>query len=200
MTSSSTRRSAPSARSSGRRSACWWWMPRWACTTRISASPPTRGRPGAGLIIVVNKWDLIEEKDANTAHRGQEELIAKAPFLQYVPFVYVSALTGQRVAEDARPHPRGRRCARAADPHRGGQQGAHVAARAERAAAEAGEEVKLLYASQIGTAPPTFAIVSNRPDGRAGVLPAVPDARLPLGSGRSPVRRSGSSSRPRGAA
>ena len=26
-----------------------------------------------------------------------------------------------------------------------------------------GEEVKLLYASQIGTAPPTFAIVSNRP-------------------------------------
>ena len=27
-----------------------------------------------------------------------------------------------------------------------------------------GEEVKLLYASQIGTAPPTFAIVSNRPD------------------------------------
>jgi GTP-binding protein len=27
-----------------------------------------------------------------------------------------------------------------------------------------GEEVKLLYASQIGTAPPTLAIVSNRPD------------------------------------
>jgi GTP-binding protein len=27
-----------------------------------------------------------------------------------------------------------------------------------------GEEVKLLYASQIATAPPTFAIVSNRPD------------------------------------
>ena len=27
-----------------------------------------------------------------------------------------------------------------------------------------GEEVKLLYASQIGTAPPTFAIVTNRPE------------------------------------
>jgi GTP-binding protein len=47
--------------------------------------------------VVVNKWDLIEEKDANTARRGQEELIEKAPFLRYVPFVYVSALTGQRV-------------------------------------------------------------------------------------------------------
>ena len=52
---------------------------------------------GCGLIVVVNKWDLVEEKDANTARRGQEELIEKAPFLRYVPFVYVSALTGQRV-------------------------------------------------------------------------------------------------------
>ena len=44
----------------------------------------------------MNKWDLVEEKDANTARRGQEELIAKAPFLRHVPFVYLSALTGQR--------------------------------------------------------------------------------------------------------
>src|SRR6185295_4210910 len=48
---------------------------------------------GCGLIIVVNKWDLIEEKDANTARRGEADLVAKAPFLQYVPFLYGSALT-----------------------------------------------------------------------------------------------------------
>ena len=93
---------------------------------------------GCGLIVVVNKWDLVEEKDANTAHRGQEELIAKAPFLRYVPFVYVSALTGQRVRQDARPHPRGGRGPRAAGPHRGGQPGAGRAPRPDRAAAEAG--------------------------------------------------------------
>ena len=46
---------------------------------------------GCGLIVVVNKWDLVEEKDANTARQGQEALIAKAPFLRYVPFLYVSA-------------------------------------------------------------------------------------------------------------
>ncbi|MDQ2673992.1 MAG: ribosome biogenesis GTPase Der, partial [Chloroflexota bacterium] len=51
---------------------------------------------GCGLVVAVNKWDLVAEKDANTARRGQEELIAKAPFLRYVPFVYLSALTGQR--------------------------------------------------------------------------------------------------------
>ena len=37
---------------------------------------------GCGLIIVVNKWDLIPEKDANTAKRGQDLLMEKAPFLQ----------------------------------------------------------------------------------------------------------------------
>src|SRR5438445_13240089 len=53
---------------------------------------------GVGLIIAVNKWDLIEEKDTNTAVRGEAALKAKAPFLEYIPFVYVSAKTGRRVA------------------------------------------------------------------------------------------------------
>jgi GTPase len=119
---------------------------------------------GCGLIIVVNKWDLVEEKDANTARRGQEELIDKAPFLRYVPFVYTSATTGQRVrkvldlilevAEE-----RKRRIPTA-------EVNKVLAALLERSAPpqKPGEEVRLLYASQIGTAPPTFAIVSNRPD------------------------------------
>ena len=119
---------------------------------------------GAGLIIVVNKWDLVAEKDANTAHRGQEELIEKAPFLRYVPFLYVSALTGQRVrnlldlivevaqARDVRVP--------TAEVNR------LLEELVERAAPpqKPGDEVRLLYASQIGTAPPTFAIVTNRPD------------------------------------
>ena len=112
---------------------------------------------------MVNKWDLIEEKDANTARRGQEELMEKAPFLQYVPFVYVSSLTGQRARKvldlilevaDARE----RRVPTA-------EVNKVLTSLLERNAPpqKPGEEVKLLYASQIGTAPPTFAIVSNRP-------------------------------------
>lgn len=119
---------------------------------------------GCGLVVVVNKWDLIPEKDANTARRGQEALIEKAPFLADVPFLYISSVTGQRVTKvqelilevaDARQHRVATAevnrvleglLARAAPPQ------------------QPGEEVKLLYASQIGTAPPTFAIVANRPD------------------------------------
>ena len=78
---------------------------------------------GAGLIVAVNKWDLIEEKDSNTAARGQEALIEKAPFLQYVPFVYVSALTGTAGAQDLRPdHGSGRR-ETGADQDGGSEQG-----------------------------------------------------------------------------
>jgi GTP-binding protein len=118
---------------------------------------------GCGLIVAVNKWDLVEEKDANTARRGQEELIAKAPFLRHVPFIYISARTGLRarrvldlileVAEARKqriPTAEVNRVLQALLERSGPPQ-------------KPGEEVKLLYASQIGTAPPTIAIVSNRP-------------------------------------
>ncbi len=119
---------------------------------------------GAGLVIAVNKWDLIEEKDANTAKRGEEQLIAKAPFLQYVPFVYISSLTGQRTGKvldvalavaEAREHR-----INTAEVNKV----LEALVQRQQPPQKQGEEVKLVYASQIGTSPPAFAIVSNRPD------------------------------------
>jgi GTP-binding protein len=119
---------------------------------------------GAGLIVLVNKWDLVEEKDANTARQGQEALIAKAPFLRYVPFLYVSALTGQRIRKllDQIVEVAEGRELRVPT----AEVNKVLTELIERNAPpqKPGEEVKLLYASQVGTAPPTLAIVSNRPD------------------------------------
>jgi GTP-binding protein len=119
---------------------------------------------GCGLIVLVNKWDLVEEKDANTARDGQEALVAKAPFLRYVPFLYVSALTGQRVRKvlDQIIEVAEGRDLRVPT----AEVNKVLSELIERNAPpqKPGEEVKLLYASQIGTAPPTLAIVSNRPD------------------------------------
>ncbi|MBA2627483.1 MAG: ribosome biogenesis GTPase Der [Gemmatimonadales bacterium] len=119
---------------------------------------------GCAVIIVVNKWDLVEEKDANTARRGQEELIEKAPFLQYVPFLYGSALTGQRIRKllDLIIETAAAREIRVGT----AEVNRVLTALIDRNAPpqKPGEEVKLLYASQISTAPPTFAIVTNRPD------------------------------------
>jgi len=119
---------------------------------------------GTGLIVAVNKWDLIDEKESNTAIQGQKEVTGRAPFLDGVPFAYVSALTGQRsrtildlivqVAEA-----RGRRI-QTAEVNRvlNDLTGRHQPPQTS------GHEVKFFYGSQVGTAPPTFALVSNHPD------------------------------------
>jgi GTP-binding protein len=119
---------------------------------------------GAGLIIAVNKWDLIPEKDPNTAKRGEDLMAEKAPFLRYVPFLYISAQSGQRVTKlpdlilevaEARD-----RRVTTSEVNRVLQE---LIAR-NAPPQDAGAEVKLLYASQIGTRPPAIAIVTNRPD------------------------------------
>lgn len=51
---------------------------------------------GKGVIIVVNKWDLVE-KDDKTSLRFTEDLRDELGFLQYAPVLYTSALTKQRV-------------------------------------------------------------------------------------------------------
>jgi GTP-binding protein len=119
---------------------------------------------GKGVIVAVNKWDLVSEKDTDTAERGKKKLVDRAPFLGHAPFLFVSALTGQRVrrvfdtilevaeARDRRiPTAEVNRVLQAlVDRNQPPQQ--------------VGKEVKLLYATQIGTAPPTFALVTNRPE------------------------------------
>ncbi len=49
-----------------------------------------------GLIIAINKWDLIE-KDTNTAAKFEKEVIGKLGSIDYVPVIFISALTKQRI-------------------------------------------------------------------------------------------------------
>ncbi len=51
---------------------------------------------GKGCIVAVNKWDAIE-KDGNTMKEFTETLKTKLGFMDYVPFVFISAKTGLRV-------------------------------------------------------------------------------------------------------
>ncbi len=49
-----------------------------------------------GLIIAINKWDLIE-KETNTAREYELELLQKLGSIDYAPVIFVSALTKQRI-------------------------------------------------------------------------------------------------------
>ncbi|HEX9703626.1 MAG TPA: ribosome biogenesis GTPase Der [Gemmatimonadales bacterium] len=119
---------------------------------------------GAALVVAVNKWDLIEEKDTNTAVRGEREIKARAPFLEFVPFVYVSAKSGQRVPRlldvvGVVAQEREKRV-----PTSEVNRVLEALVERQQPPQPVGASVRLLYASQIGTAPPRFAVVSNRPE------------------------------------
>ena len=47
------------------------------------------------MIVVVNKWDLIE-KDTGTLEKFRKQVIEDLKFMDYAPVMFVSALTGRR--------------------------------------------------------------------------------------------------------
>ena len=53
-------------------------------------------RNGKAIIIVINKWDLIEDKDTNTMANYTRMVREKLIFMTYAPVVFISALNGQR--------------------------------------------------------------------------------------------------------
>ena len=54
---------------------------------------------GKGIIVAINKWDLIEDKKANTINKFEKELSQDIPFLSYAPKIFISAVTKQRLGQ-----------------------------------------------------------------------------------------------------
>ena len=52
---------------------------------------------GCSIIIAVNKWDAIQDKETNTAAEFERSLRDKMKFLEWAPVITISALSGQRV-------------------------------------------------------------------------------------------------------
>jgi GTPase len=52
---------------------------------------------GCSIIIAVNKWDAVPEKETNTLYEFERELRRQMKFLDWAPMITMSALTGQRV-------------------------------------------------------------------------------------------------------
>ena len=52
---------------------------------------------GKGMVIAINKWDLIEDKKSNTINKFEQKIAHEIPFLDYVPKIYISALTHLRL-------------------------------------------------------------------------------------------------------
>jgi GTP-binding protein len=118
---------------------------------------------GRGLIVVVNKWDAAP-KDDKSAAKFEKEAGEKAPFLKFVPFVFTSAITGQRVSKilEILLQVEQERLKRVSTSEVNETLQELLARRQPPQAA--GREVKLNYATQVEVAPPTFAVFGNNPD------------------------------------
>lgn len=118
---------------------------------------------GRGLIVVVNKWDVAQKDDKATA-KFEKQAREKAPFLKFVPFVFASALTGQRVSRipELVLQVEQERLKRVPTSEVNDRLQELLARRQPPQAA--GREVKLNYATQVEVAPPTIAIFGNHPD------------------------------------
>ena len=118
---------------------------------------------GRGLIVVVNKWDAAE-KDDKAAAKYEKEAGEKAPFMKFVPFVFTSALTGQRVSriQDLVLQVEQERLKRISTSEVNNRLQELLARR--QPPQHAGREIKLNYATQVEVAPPTIAVFGNNPD------------------------------------
>lgn len=118
---------------------------------------------GRGLIVAVNKWDLVEKHDKSAAH-FERDAREKAPFLKYVPFLFMSAITGLRVQRLMElilnvDQERQKRISTSEVNDRLGELLARLQPPQSR-----GREIRLNYATQVDTAPPVIAVFGNAPD------------------------------------
>lgn len=118
---------------------------------------------GRGVVLAVNKWD--KSRELGLAQRAFEEAVRDdLKFLAYAPVVFISAETGKGLtallAAADRAHAASRTRVTTGQLNR-------VLEKAARAnapkAAKGGEPVKILFATQIGVSPPTFALSINHP-------------------------------------
>ena len=116
---------------------------------------------GKGLVIAVNKWDLVEDKTDRTFAQYTEWIRSEVPFLEFAPIVSISAKTGQRVGKvlELAIDIWGERRKRIAT----GELNRVIRAAVERQTPPVvkGRRPKVFYGTQAAVAPPTFVFFAN---------------------------------------
>ena len=115
---------------------------------------------GKGVIIVINKWDEVE-KTTGTLEKYTKEVYNKLSYLAYAPIIFISAKTGQRVDKlfDMINKVASNNSMRVSTSML--NQVINEAIAVVQPPTEKGRRLKILYATQASTKPPTFVIFVN---------------------------------------
>jgi GTP-binding protein len=119
---------------------------------------------GRAIVLVVNKWDLVA-KDDKTMGQYLQNLRASFKFLTYAPILFVSALSGQRVARIMDKVEKVAMEFNRHIPTPALNQVLKEAAFSHPPPMYQGKRVKFYYMTQTAVRPPSFVIFANRADG-----------------------------------
>src|SRR5258708_11836196 len=118
-------------------------------------------RAGRGVVIVVNKWDLVKSQDQNFVKTFDDTLRHGMRFLDYAPLLHISALTGERAGKVLETIDKVAAARRTRISTPALNQFLIEATAANPPMSPGRKHVRILYAAQIGVAPPSFVFFTN---------------------------------------
>jgi GTPase len=118
-------------------------------------------RAGCGVIIAVNKWDLMKVHGQDYSREFDEKLRFQLKFLDYAPILHISALTGERTPKVLEMVDKVAAARASRVPTGELNRFVQAVTAAHPPASPGRREVRILYAAQTAVKPPTFVFFTN---------------------------------------
>ena len=118
-------------------------------------------RAGRGVVILANKWDLVKDRGADFSTVFDDETRRHMRFLDYAPILHISAATGERTNKVLETVDRIAAVRRQRIPTPALNKFIEAVTAANPPVSPGRKHVRILYAAQIGIAPPSFVFFTN---------------------------------------
>jgi GTPase len=118
-------------------------------------------RTGCGVIIAVNKWDLIEDRSNEKIKHFDDYIKQTLKFLDYAPVLHISAMTGDRTPKLLETIDRVAKARLRRVPTGELNRFVEAVTQTHAPVSPGKKNVRVLYAAQTGVAPPTFVFFTN---------------------------------------
>jgi GTP-binding protein len=118
-------------------------------------------RAGRGIVIIANKWDLVKSQDVNFSKTFDDNLRHGMRFLDYAPILHISALTGERAPKVIETIDKIAETRRKRIPTPVLNKFIEAITSANPPVSPGRKHVRIMYAAQIGIAPPSFVFFTN---------------------------------------
>ena len=118
-------------------------------------------RAGRGIVIVANKWDLVKSQDSEFVKTFDDEVRRRMKFLDYAPILHISALTGERAPRVIETIDKIAAARRKRIPTPALNKFLETVTAANPPVSPGRKHVRIMYAAQIGVAPPSFVFFTN---------------------------------------